>query len=144
MDALVGACSFDVPKALVENDAQGRVAAAREELKQRGVPNADSMPIPADAFTAESERRVRLGLLVSELVQAADLQAKPEQVRARIEEFAQNYEQPAQVVAYYLSDRQRRAEIEAIVLEDNVVDHVLSKAQVSDEDVAFEELMGTN
>jgi trigger factor len=144
MDALVGACSFDVPKALVENDAQGRVAAAREELKQRGVPNADSMPIPADAFTAESERRVRLGLLVSELVQAADLQAKPEQVRARIEEFAQNYEQPAQVVAYYLSDRQRRAEIEAIVLEDNVVDHVLSKAQVSDEDVAFDELMGTN
>jgi trigger factor len=144
MDALVGACSFDVPKALVENDAQGRVAAAREELKQRGVPNADSMPIPADAFTAESERRVRLGLLVSELVQGADLQAKPEQVRARIEEFAQNYEQPAQVVAYYLSDRQRRAEIEAIVLEDNVVDHVLSKAQVSDEDVAFDELMGTN
>ncbi|MDS1141326.1 trigger factor [Pusillimonas sp. SM2304] len=144
MDALVEACSFDVPKALVDNDAQGRVSAAREELKQRGVPNADSMPIPADAFTAESERRVRLGLLVSELVQAADLQAKPEQVRTRIEEFAQNYEQPAQVVAYYLSDRQRRAEIEAIVLEDNVVEHVLSKAQVTDEDVAFEELMGTN
>src|SRR3546814_3977221 len=72
-------------------------------------------------------------LLVSELVQSADLQAKPEQVRTRIEEFAQNYEQPAQVVAYYLSDRQRRAEIEAIVLEDNVVDHVLSKAQRSEE-----------
>ncbi len=144
MDALVAACSFDVPKSLVQNDAQGRVAAAREELKQRGVPNADSMPIPAEAFTAESERRVRLGLLVSELVQSADLQAKPEQVRSRIEEFAQNYEQPAQVVAYYLSDRQRRAEIEAIVLEDNVVDHVLSQAKVADEDVAFDELMGTN
>jgi trigger factor len=144
MDALVSVCSFDVPKALVESDAQSRVTAAREELRQRGVPNADSMPIPAEAFSAESERRVRLGLLVSELVRSADLQAKPEQVRARIEEFAQNYEQPAQVVAYYLSDRQRRAEIEAIVLEDNVVDHVLSKAQVSDEDVAFEELMGTN
>ncbi|MGB6104404.1 MAG: trigger factor [Pusillimonas sp.] len=144
MDALVETCSFDVPKALVQNDAQGRVTAAREELKQRGVPNADSVPIPVEAFTTESERRVRLGLLVSELVQSANLQAKPEQVRTRIEEFAQNYEQPAQVVAYYLSDRQRRAEIEAIVLEDNVVDHVLSKAQVTDEDVAFEELMGTN
>lgn len=144
MDALVAMCTFDVPKALVENDTQGRVVAAREELKQRGVPNADSMPIPAEAFTAESERRVRLGLLVSELVQSADLQAKPEQVRTRIEEFAQNYEQPAQVVAYYLSDRQRRAEIEAIVLEDNVVEHVLSKAKVTDEDVAFDELMGTN
>ena len=102
------------------------------------------MPIPVEAFTAESERRVRLGLLVSELVNSADLQAKPEQVRARIEEFAQNYEQPAQVVAYYLSDRQRRAEIEAIVLEDNVVEHVMAKAQVTDEDVAFDEIMGTN
>ncbi|HCP78190.1 MAG TPA: trigger factor, partial [Pusillimonas sp.] len=60
-----------------------------------------------------------------------------------IEEMAQNYEQPAQVVAYYLSDRQRRAEIEAVVLEDNVVDHVLSKAQVTDEKVDFDELMGT-
>jgi len=144
MDALVTACTFDVPKSLVKNDAGGRVAAAREDLKQRGVPNAESVPIPVDAFEAESERRVRLGLLVSELVNSADLQAKPEQVRVRIEEFAQNYEQPAQVVAYYLSDRQRRAEIEAVVLEDNVVGHVLSKAQVTDENVAFDELMGTN
>src|SRR5690606_14630296 len=105
MDALVAACSFDVPKSLVKNDAENRVAAAREDLKQRGVPNAESMPIPTEAFEAESERRVRLGLLVSELVSSADLQAKPEQVRARIEEFAQNYEQPAEVVTYYLSDR---------------------------------------
>ena len=144
MDALVGACTFDVPKSLVRSDAEGRVAAAREDLKQRGVPNADSLPIPTEAFEAESERRVRLGLLVSELVNTADLQAKPEQVRARIEEFAQNYEQPAQVVAYYLADRQRRAEIEAVVLEDNVVEHVLSKAKVTDEQVSFDELMGTN
>jgi trigger factor len=144
MDALVQACTFDVPKALIDAEAQTRVTAAREDLKQRGVPNADTMPIPAEAFAAEAERRVRLGLLVSELVRSADIQAKPEQVRSRIEEFAQNYEEPAQVVAYYLADRQRRAEIEAIVLEDNVVEHVLSKAQVSDEDVPFDELMGTN
>src|SRR5690606_18255167 len=143
MDALAAASTFDVPKALVENDTQNRVAAAREELKQRGVPNADSLPIPPETFSAESERRVRLGLLVSELVDGSDLRAKPEQVRARIEELAQNYEQPAQVVAYYLSDRERRAEIEALVLEDNVVEHVLSKAQVTDEKVDFDELMGT-
>ena len=83
-----------------------------------------------------------LGLLVSELVKQAQLQAKPEQVRARIEEFAENYEQPAQVVSYYLADRQRRAEIEAIVLEDNVVAHVLEKAKVTDEKVPFDQLMG--
>jgi trigger factor len=142
MDALVEAGKFDVPKSLVDNDVQGRVAAAREELKQRGIPNAESVPIPAEAFSTESERRVRLGLLVSELVKQAQLQAKPEQVRARIEEFAENYEQPAQVVSYYLADRQRRAEIEAIVLEDNVVAHVLEKAKVTEEKVPFDQLMG--
>ncbi|WP_322999784.1 trigger factor [Castellaniella sp.] len=143
MDALAAACTFDLPKALVDNEVASRTAAAREELKQRGLPNADSIPIPEDTFRPEAERRVRLGLLVGELIKAADLKAKPEQVRARIEDFAKSYEQPAQVVAYYLSDRQRRAEIESLVLEDNVVDHVLAAAQVTDETVDFDTLMGT-
>jgi len=143
MDALAAACTFDLPKALVDSEVASRTAAAREELKQRGLPNADTIPIPEDTFRPEAERRVRLGLLVGELIKAADLKAKPEQVRARIEEFAKSYEQPAQVVAYYLSDRQRRAEIESIVLEDNVVDHVLANAQVTDETVDFDTLMGT-
>ncbi|HCP78191.1 MAG TPA: trigger factor, partial [Pusillimonas sp.] len=85
---LLEAGEFDVPKALVDSDAESRVVAAREDLKQRGVPNAESIPIPKEAFSAESERRVRLGLLVSKLVETADLQAKPEQVRTRIEEMA--------------------------------------------------------
>uniref|UniRef100_UPI00333FB371 trigger factor n=1 Tax=Castellaniella defragrans TaxID=75697 RepID=UPI00333FB371 len=143
MDALAAACQFDLPKALVENEIVNRTAAAREELKNRGLPNADTIPIPKDTFKAESERRVRLGLLVAELIKTAALQAKPEQVRARIEEMAQSYEQPAQVVAYYLADRQRRAEIESLVLEDNVVDHVLASAQVTSEQVDFDTLMGT-
>lgn len=143
MDALIGAATFDVPKSLVDSECESRVQAARAELTQRGVPNADKMPIPADAFTAEAERRVRLGLLVSELVQKAQLQAKPEQVRARIEEFAANYEKPAEVVSYYLSDRARRAEVEGIVLEDNVVQHALAQAQVEDEQVPFDQVMGT-
>ena len=147
MDALIGAVSFDVPKALVDSECQSRVQAARAELTQRGVPNADKMPIAGDALAVEleheAERRVRLGLLVSELVQQAQLQAKPEQVRARIEEFAGNYEKPAEVVSYYLSDRARRAEVEGIVLEDNVVQHALAKAQVEDEQVPFDQIMGT-
>ena len=144
MDALLAATEFDVPKALVANEIQNRIAMARQELKQRGLPNADDMPIPEDVFKDEAERRVRLGLLLSELVEQAKLEATPEQVRARIEEFAQNYEQPEQVISYYLSDAQRRAEIEAIVLEDNVVEHIVSQAKVSDEDVEFEQLMGNN
>src|SRR5699024_8119616 len=119
MEALVQATTFDLPKALVENETQARVKNAREELKQRGVPNADEMPIPDDAFTEEAERRVRLGLLLAEMVEQAELKANDEQIRARIEEFAKNYEEPEQVVAYYLSEPQRRAEIEAVVIEDN-------------------------
>ncbi len=143
MDSLANAATFDVPKALVNDDTERRVAAAREDLKQRGVPNADSLPIPADAFSAESERRVRLGLLVSELVKTENLKAKPDQIRSRIEEFAQSYERPEEVVRYYLTDKGRLAEIEAIVLEDNVVQHVLAKAKVTDEQVSFDDLMGT-
>jgi len=142
MDALVATAEFDIPKSLLESETQSRIQVAREQLKQRGMPNADTFPIPADAFTEEATRRVRLGLMIGELIKASGLQAKPEQVRARIETFAQGYEQPAQVVSYYLSDRQRRAEIEAIVLEDNVVEHILSEAQVSDEAVNFDQIMG--
>jgi trigger factor len=144
MDALLAKANFSVPKALIDTETEGRIQAARAELKQRGLPNADTIPIPPETFAAEAERRVKLGLMIGELIQKASLQAKPEQVRAKIEKFAQGYEQPAQVVSYYLSDRQRRAEIEAIVLEDNVVEHVLANAKVIDEKVDFDEIMGTS
>ena len=91
---------------------------------------------------AASERRVRLGLTVAELVKANNLQAKPEQIQAHIEELAQSYEQPAQVIAWYMSDRQRMAEVEAVVIESNVSEFIFSKAKVADKAVGFEELMG--
>src|SRR5699024_1236296 len=144
LGALAQASTFELPKALVASEAQARAAAAREELKQRGVPNADDMPIPEDAFTEEAERRLRLGLLLSRLVEAESLQANDDQIRERLQEFAKNYEEPEQVVSYYLSNPQHRAEIEAVVIEDNVVAHVLSQATVSDETVPFDEIMGTN
>ncbi len=144
MDALVGSVSFDVPKALIDSETESRIKAAREELRRRGLPNADDMPIPAEAFNAEAERRVRLGLAVSELVKQKELAAKPDQVRAKIEDFAKNYESPAEVVRYYLSDRERLAEVEAIVVEDNVVALVLENAKVTDKPVSFDELMGNN
>jgi len=143
MQALLAAATFDVPKALVDSEAQERVAAARAELKARGMKDADKLPIPPETFTEEAQRRVRLGLLVSELIKSAALKVEAGQLRARLEEVAQSYEQPDQVITYYLSDADRRAEVEALVLEDNVVDHVLANARVADETVSFEELMGT-
>ncbi len=143
MDALVKLATFDIPKALIADENQRRVEAAREDLRMRGVPDVDKLPIPEEAFAEESDRRVRLGLLVSELVQSEGLKAKPDQIRARIEDFAQSYESPEEVIRYYLTDKERLAEIEAIVMEDNVVEFVLSKAKINDEQVSFDELMGT-
>jgi trigger factor len=118
------------------------VESARADLKQRGIKDADTAPIPADIFKPQAERRVRLGLVVAELVRASNLQAKPEQLQKHIEELSQSYERPAEVVRYYLSDRQRMAEVEAVVIENNVTDFVLARAKVSDKTLAFDELMG--
>lgn len=141
MDALLKAAELDVPKALVANETERMVEQARADLKQRGVKDADKAQIPAEIFAPQAERRVRLGLAVAELVKANNLQAKPEQLQAHIEELSQSYEKPAEVVRWYLSDRQRMAEVEAVVIENNVAEFVLGKAKVTDKTLPFDELM---
>jgi len=144
MDALVQAAELDVPKSLVENETERMVEAARADLKQRGVKDAETAPIPAEIFKPQAERRVQLGLVVAELVRANSLQAKPDQLQKHIEELSQSYERPAEVVRYYLSDRQRMAEVEAVVIENNVTEHVLSQVKVVDKVVPFDELMAAS
>ncbi|NRF68632.1 trigger factor [Aquincola sp. S2] len=144
MEALVKVAELDVPKALVDAEVERMGEAAREDLKQRGVKDADKTPIPNDMlqlFRPQAERRVRLGLVVAELVRANNLQAKPEQLQAHIEELSQSYEKPAEVMRWYLSDRQRMAEVEAVVIENNVTQYVLERAKVSDKALPFDELM---
>jgi trigger factor len=141
MDALIQVATLDVPKALVDNELERLVANAREDLKQRGIKDADKAPIPSELFQPQAERRVRLGLVVAELVKTANLQAKPEQLQAHIEEMSQSYEKPADVMRWYLSDRQRMAEVEAVVIENNVTAHVLSQVKVVDKVLPFDELM---
>ena len=141
MDALVKVAELDVPNALVNGEVERMIEAARADLKKRGIKDADTAPIPAEIFQPQAEKRVRLGLVVGELVRSNNLQAKPEQLQAHIEEMAQSYEKPAEVVRWYLGDRQRMAEVEAVVIENNVAEFVLAKAQVTDKPVAFDELM---
>ncbi|WP_431261271.1 trigger factor [Roseateles chitinivorans] len=143
MDALVGKAELDVPKSLVAGEAERMVANAREDLKKRGIKDADKAPIPAELFNDQAEKRVRLGLVVAELVRSQNLQAKPEQLQAHIEEISQSYEKPAEVVRWYLSDRERMAEVEAVVIENNVTDFILGKAKISDKQLPFDELMAT-
>ena len=141
MDALVAASQLDLPKALVSNELERLTASAREDLKKRGIKDADTAPLPQDLFQNQAERRVRLGLVVAELVRAHNLQAKPDQLQAHIEEMSQSYEKPAEVMRWYLSDRNRMAEVEALVIEKNVTDFVLSRAKVTPKTLAFDELM---
>lgn len=140
MDSLAGLSEFDIPKVLVSSEQQRLTESAIAELTQRGV-DVKNVPIPPDAFTEQAQKRVRLGLLIAELVRAHNLQAKPDQIRKQIEEFAQSYENPSEVVRWYFSDKQRLGEVEGMVLEQNVVDLVLSNAKVNETAVAFEELM---
>jgi trigger factor len=140
MDALRGAVEFELPRALVENERQSLIERAKADMQARGM-KVDDMPVPEDMFVEQAEQRVRLGLIVAEIVKRESLTAKPDQLRAMIEEFAQAYENPGEVIRHYFSDRERLGEVEAMVIEQNVVDWVLEKGKVEDQQMSFDELM---
>jgi trigger factor len=141
LEALAKAAELEVPKALTNNEVQSMIERAREDLKQRGVKDADTAPIPAEIFQTQAEQRVRMGLAVAELVKTAKLQATPEQIKSHIDELAQSYEKPADVVTWYYSKRERLADVEAVVIENNVADHILKSGKVAEKVVAFDEVM---
>ncbi len=142
MDALLAKAQLDLPKSTVQSELDRMVESARADLKQRGVKDAAKAPIPEDMFRPQAERRVRLGLVVGELVRANDLGAKPDQVKAHIEEIAASYEKPTEVIVWYYGDKRRMADAEAVVMENNVTRFVLARAVVTDKAMGFDELMG--
>jgi len=142
MDALVGVCELDLPQSILQSEMDRLVEGAREDLKQRGIKDADKAPIPAEIFRPQAENRVRLGLVVGDLVRTQSLEATPEQIKAHVEDLAASYEKPAEVVRWYYGDKRRMAEVEAIVVEANVTAFLVSKAQVIEKTISFEELMG--
>jgi trigger factor len=141
MQVLLDATKIELPKTLVEMEAQRLVQAARADLEARGM-KMEQMPINPEMFEQQAQRRVSLGLIVAELVKAHDLAAKPEQVRALVAEQAESYEQPDEVVKWIYSQPQRLSEMESLALEDNVVAWVLARAKVEDKVVNFDEFMG--
>ncbi|SEN86651.1 trigger factor [Duganella sp. CF517] len=143
MDALVKTATLDVPQSLIAQDSERLAEMTRQDMEQRGM-NVKDVPFPQELFAEKAERRVRLGLILSQLVGENKLQAQPEQVKAQVEDFAQSYEDPREVLKYYYSDRRRLAEVEALVLEENVVNYVLGLSKTSSKVVAFDELMGSN
>lgn len=140
MDALLKTNPIEVPNALIEAEIHRLMDAARQDMANRGM-KAKDLPMQPEWFAEQAKRRVRLGLILAELVTSENLHATPEQVKAVIEETAQSYENPEEVMRWYYAQAQRLGEVEAVVLEDNVVDWVLAKARVSDKALSFDELM---
>ncbi|NOT17468.1 MAG: trigger factor [Sulfuriferula sp.] len=141
MQAVLTATTVETPKALVKNEAERLMEQARNDMQARGMNVAD-IPMPTDIFEERAQRRVALGLILAEVVQSKELAAKPEQVTAMIEEFAESYEDPANVIAWYHGNPEKMQEIESLVLENNVVEWVLAQVKVTDKVTAFDELMG--
>ena len=142
LDALVAQAELELPQSIVQAELGRMIEGARNDLKQRGIKDADKAPIPEDIFRPQAEKRVRMGLVVSELVRNQNLQATAEQIKAHIEDLASSYEKPEDVVRWYYQDMNRLGEVEAMVVENNVTQHVLAKAKVKDKSVSFDELMG--
>lgn len=141
MDALLAANPIPVPNALVEMEVQRLIQEARQNLEQRGM-KAQNFPIQPEWFADRAKRRVTLGLIFAEVVKVEQLQAKPEQVKALVEEAAETYEDPSEVVKWYYSNPGNLADVEAVATENNVVAWALSRAKVTDKAIVFEDLMG--
>jgi trigger factor len=142
MDGLVASATFEVPRSLLDAEIGRMQQAAIADLKERGM-TTENIELPADLFAKRAASRVTLGLLVSDLVRRNDLAPRADQVRRIIEEHAESFEQPEEMVRWFYSQPERMAEVEALVTEDNVVEWSLGRMKVADEATAFDDLMGT-
>jgi len=140
MNALLAANPIPVPNALVEMEIHRLMEEARHDLEGRGMKTKDFSVRP-EWFADQARRRVTLALIFSELVKSERLEAKPEQVKQLVEDFAQTYEKPDEVVQWYYGNPRRLADVENLVVENNAVEWVLSRARVTEKIFAFDELM---
>lgn len=139
MDALIAANPMDVPKALVDQEAERMKQQMVQDMQQRG--QGSRMDLPAGVFADQARRRVHLGLLVAEIIAQEKLEASDDMVRETIAEFAESYENPQEVIDYYLQDKEARRGIENLVLENRVVEWALGQVQLAEESRSFAEVM---
>lgn len=141
MDALLKAAQFDVPKALVEWEARNIMQQTARDMESRGMKMKD-MTLPPELFAERAERRVKLGLIFDDLAHKHDLKAKPEQVRAMVDDYAQSFDQPEDVARWFYANPAQLQEIENLVLEENIVGWTMGQATTTEKTAAFNELMG--
>jgi trigger factor len=143
MDALLETHEIDVPRALIENESQALARQMMANMQQQGMP-ADQNKLPAEMFEGEAKRRVTLGLIMAEIVKQQGIKADEATIKNKVEAIAEPYEQSEQVVQYYYSDKQRLAEIESLVIEEQLVNWILSQANITDKSMTFNEIMYPN
>lgn len=141
MQAILDSANIEAPKALIDQEVQRLVQEARESFEERGM-KFDASKISPELFISKADYRVKLGLILVELVKANNLKAQPEQVRKVIEDSAQSYENPEEVIKWHYSSPEHLREAESVVLEDNVVMWALQQVKVIDKKTTFDELMG--
>ena len=138
MSQLVDNHEFDMPKAMIDQE----IERMRQEMAQQMKAPKDQTPdLPASLFEEQASKRVKLGLVVAEIIKSEGLKADEAAVRAQVEELAAVYEAPQEVIEWYYGDPQRLREVESLVLEDTVVDLVLEKAKVTEKAVSFDEVL---
>ena len=137
MDQLFDLNKVELPKALVANE----ITQLKQQMIQQfgGGQQFDPSMLPDEMFTAKAERRAALGVIVSEVVKVEELTPDEDRVRERVNEIASTYDQPKEVVDYYYSQQELLSSVEAVVLEDQVTELVLSKAKVTEESLSYEE-----
>lgn len=141
MQLLLDTAQLMAPTVLINQEAERLMQDAKNNLEARGM-NANQIPLTSDSFKEKAEYRVKLGLILAELVKMHALKASPEQVRTIIEEVAQSYENPEQVIKWHYASSDRMQEAESLALEENVVSWVLSKINLVDKPSTFDDLMG--
>lgn len=142
MAALLNVARFDVPKSLVDWEVQSLIDLTKQDMEARGM-KMKGMSLLPELFAERGEKRVKLGLILGELVQKYDLKATPEQVRALVTEYAQSFDQPEDVVRWYYDNPARLQEVENLALEENVVSWAMGKAKTTNQTITFSELMGS-
>ncbi len=140
MAALREAHQFDLPRSLVNSEAERLAEEMKQNFVQQGL-DAKDLQLPADMFTDRAEERVKLGLILPVLVEQNQLNPSEEQIKAIVTEFAESYEDPQEVIDWYFADRQRLQGPMNLALEANVVDFVLGKAKVTEKALSFDEVM---
>ncbi len=140
MQSLLDKISVEVPKILIQQEIDRLIEEVQNARAARGFPKDSNLQ--RDSFWENAERRVKLGLILSKLIETHELSVKPEQVKSFITEHAQSYENPEQVIKWHYASPERLKEIEPLVLEDNAVSWILEKAKIVDQNITFDELMG--